>query len=201
MTHIAFHTLLGYIEGQLSTTECHLVVRHLDTCELCQREFNAAQRMLDGLTDFALSEPEPHLIQRSVAAFRRQQQHSPERTSHAATLRFDSLSSAHNSETPGDSPLRKLLYSAAHFDLDLQIKWDDVSNTSSLYGQMISHQKEEEEMMGIPLRLSRTGADDRLGLTDGFGRFSFAYLSHGEYVLSAVLDSYDILIEPLVITP
>jgi len=197
LTHIAFETLLDYIEDQLSPPERQRVESHIADCTRCREELDAAAAMLHGLEEFDLSAPTPNLIQRTLAAFRRQQQQLAERIAHAATLQFDSKTIATALGTRGAAQEHQLLYSFDPFDLDLQISHDPASNTSTLHGQLLSQDDDDEDMMGIQLRLSSADAEDRLGITDELGRFSFAYLMDGDYSLHITCDTYDLVIDSL----
>lgn len=201
MTHLAFQTLLEYIEEQLSPSERTRVEKHLAGCSTCQSELESVREMLDGLANEQLVAPEPTVLQRTVAAFRRRKQQIAERVAQVATLEFDSRTAGAVMGARGVAGGHQLLYSFDPFDLDLQISREASTNTSTLYGQILSDEEEMSNMVGIPLRLSGADEDERLGLTDELGRFSFAYLRDGEYTLRVTFDRYDLLIRTLTITP
>lgn len=202
MSHLTFQTLLDYIEDKLPQPERLRVESHLADCGVCREELDAAKSMMHGLEKFHLSAPAPNLVQRTLAAFRRQQQQLTERIAHAATLQFDSKTMSMAFGTRGAAQEHQLLYSFNPFDLDIQISHDPASNTSTLHGQLLSQNEEEQDMMGIQLRLSSTDADTdpRLGITDELGRFSFAYLADGDYSLHISFETHDLVIDPLTIT-
>lgn len=149
-----------------------------------------------------LTAPEPALLNRIQAAFRRKQKRSDQRPTLPAALKFDNWTQSAALGTRGAVPReRQLLFSEGTFDLDLQIVKDADNDTFSVRGQLLQMDEVylDTSIEGIELHL--IGEDDRRSrrVTDEYGRFHFSYCSPGDYTLQVILDDHDIVLQSLTI--
>ena len=149
-----------------------------------------------------LTAPEPTLLNRLTAAFRRKQARNTERPSQDAALKFDNWT-----QTPalgmrgGAARERQLLFTEGTFDLDLQIVKDAEDNKFTIRGQLLQANEvyPNADLEGIELRLSQADGHESLRVTDEYGRFHFSHCSPGDYTLQVILDDHDLILKPLTI--
>jgi len=157
--------------------------------------------ILNEVNNKSLTAPEPMLLNRLTAAFRRKQARKAERPSLDATLKFDNWTQAPALGVRGSAAReRQLLFSEGAFDLDLQIVKDAENSTFTVRGQLLQTDEEypDAQLEGIELHLSQADGPKSLRVTDEYGRFHFSYCSPGEYTLQVILDDHDIMLKPLV---
>lgn len=161
------------------------------------------QAILGRLPKEALPEPEPGLISRVAAVFRRRQSRPAVRPAQVATLQFDSWAQAAAMGVRGGSNReRQLLFSQEQYDLDIQMVKEPERETFTLRGQLLAAEVQQTaaaQLEGIELRLVDAAGEQRQGLTDELGRFSFSYCAAGRYDLQVILDDQDILLQSLVV--
>lgn len=165
-------------------------------------QVEVTERILGRLPKEALIQPEPNLLQRVTAVFRRHQARSANRPVQPATLQFDSWTQPAALGVRGGRPgERQLLFNQGQYDLDLQMVKEAQNNTITLRGQLLPAEllQSEEPLEGIELRLVDTAGEQSQGLTDELGRFSFSYCVAGRYDLWVILDDRVILLESLIV--
>lgn len=146
--------------------------------------------------------PEPSLLNRLTAAFRRKQARQAERPSQKAALKFDNWTQTPALGTRGGAAReRQLLFSEGDFDLDLQIVKDAENSSFTVRGQLLQADEAypNPNLAGIELRLSQVDGSKRLRATDEYGRFHFSHCLPGVYTLQVILDDHDIILKPLTI--
>jgi len=156
---------------------------------------NETEAMLTQVAKETLTAPEPTLLNRLTAAFRRKQARQEERPSLAATLKFDNWTQPAALGVRGVATRdRQLLFSEGDFDLDLQIVKDAENNTFSVRGQLLQVE-EDAQLEGIELRLIQTDGSRSRRVTDEYGRFHFSHCLPGNYTLQVILDDHDIILK------
>ena len=140
MKHPNFQKLVDYLDDKLSADEAQKIKAHVTTCVQCETELNRGRYLVGARQDRDLLAPELSLLNRVVAAFRRQQNRSPDRLRHEASLEFDSWTKMAPLGVRGMVQERQLLFSGDMFDVDLQIVKDRAnSSTFTLRGQFLAH--------------------------------------------------------------
>ena len=163
---------------------------------------NKMEKILNEVNNESLTAPEPTLLNRVTAAFRRKQTRQAERPTLAATLKFDNWTHAPALGVRGGAAReRQLLFSEGVFDLDLQIVKDAENNSFTVRGQLLQTDEvyPNAQLEGIELHLGQEDGSKSLRVTDEYGRFHFSYCSPGEYTLQVILDDRDIILKPLAI--
>jgi hypothetical protein len=163
---------------------------------------NETENILNQISKEALAAPEPALLSRITAAYRRKQNRNNQRPSLPATLKFDNWNQPAALGMRGGVPKeRQLLFSEGTFDLDLQIVKDTGSDTFSVRGQLLQIDEVHPNsiMEGIELHLIRPDSGRTRRVTDEYGRFHFSFCSPGNYTLQVILDDRDIILESLAI--
>lgn len=195
MSHINFQKAIDYQQKTLSVEEMNNISQHLLNCATCQDELAVAQHFLS--TPQNLSAPPPGLLNRVKAAFRRKQEHLPERTERKAYLQFDSWAQLAALGMRGVPQERQLLFHEDEFDLDIQVMNDRKTETYTIRGQLLGSFADDSpgELEGIALNLkNKTTEQIRQGLTDQYGRFSFSQIDQADYELFVELKERDIVI-------
>jgi hypothetical protein len=195
MKEIEFQTLIDYLDDNLTESERMAVETYLEEDPTGQQELARARQALAGLWSDDMVEPSPSLVARVRAAFRRQLNRGSDRPLRRAELQFDSWAQLPQG-VRGVPQERQLLFHEGAYDLDLQVAQAQTPNDYVMRGQLLADSPGlQNELEGILLNLrNTTTGQERRGLTDQYGRFSFSQLSKGEYLLLVELDSYDIVI-------
>jgi hypothetical protein len=163
---------------------------------------NKMEDILKQVNQESLTAPEPALLNRLTAAFRRKQARKADRPSLDAALKFDNWTQTPALGMRGSAVReRQILFSEGDFDLDLQIVKDAENSTFTIRGQLLQIDEvyPNSQLEGIELRLSQTDGNQSLRVTDEYGRFHFSYCAPGEYTLQVILDDHDIILKPLTI--
>jgi hypothetical protein len=163
---------------------------------------NKTEDMLTQMAKETLTAPEPTLLNRLTAAFRRKQARREERASLPATLKLDNWTQPAALGVRGSATRdRQLLFSEGNFDLDLQIVKDAENSTFSVRGQLLQVNEvyPNEQLEGIELRLIQADGNRSRRVTDEYGRFHFSYCPPGNYTLQVILDDHDIILKSLAV--
>lgn len=204
MTHVAFETLIDYLDNRLDPKLHTRVAAHLQACVECQQLLTSAQRLPQSANESDSAGPSPALMRRAIAAFR----HSRQRTAHTShsvvTCLFDSWDGRLPMGIRGHAEERQLLYRFADVDIDLQITPNRVAapdNTilHSVHGQILHMVLAPERLEGIAVKLvSHAGGEAVRGtMVDDLGRFNFSLVSAANYTLQIDLDDATVRIEEL----
>ena len=163
---------------------------------------NDAEDILRHVSDENLTAPEPNLLSRVQAAYRRRQSRKNERPSLPAALKFDNWTQTAALGVRGGIPReRQLLFSEGAFDLDVQIVKDAEDDTLSVRGQLLQMDDVylDAVMEGIEIQLIHPDGLTSRRLTDEYGRFHFSNCFPGDYTLRVILDDHDIILESLAV--
>jgi hypothetical protein len=200
--HIPFTTQISYLEYSLNGPERDKVEAHLDQCSACREAVEATKQTLHNLHHSDLVEPEPSLIQRTLAAFRRQRRRLEDRPQRTAELAFDSWSKmAPVGVRHGGMPANhQMLFTENDLDLDVQVSKDETNGLFVLRGQLLEVNVDLTNLEGIEVLLIDPEGTSQRGLTDDLGQFTFSYLSQGTYTLQVALDDSDLKLEAIVIS-
>lgn len=196
MKEIEFQTLIDYLNDSLTESERTAVEAYLEEDPTGQQELARARQALAGLRSDDMVAPSPSLMARVQAAFRHRLNRGSDRPQRQAELQFDSWAQPMPQGVRGIPQERQLLFHHGAYDLDLQVVQAQTPNDYVMRGQLLADSPGlQNELEGILLNLrNTTTGQERRGLTDQYGRFSFSQLSKGEYLLLVELDSYDIVI-------
>lgn len=203
MNHLDFQQAIEYLQKGMPPDETAQIDQHVLTCTACQQEIEVAQQFIAAPQN--LSAPSPNLLNRVTAAFRRKQERLTNRTEQKAALQFDSWAQLVALGVRGVPQERQLLFHEDEFDLDLQVMNDRETKTYTMRGQMLGSFASDtaNDLEGVSLKLrNKTNGQNRQGLTDQYGRFSFSQLDQSDYELFVELKERDIVInlESLAIT-
>lgn len=198
MDHPSFELLLKYEEGTLEGEEKGRLDAHLaSSCAKCEEELAWVRTLLSLLVpDDAVDAP-PHLRRQAVALL---QQHRPSqqprrRRRIKAHLVFGGQRQPGPVGVRGGRRTRQWLFTAAGWDIDLQVSVRGERQAAGLLGQILPPGQDLEVVSGRTVHLVHEGARVAGTMTDHLGRFSFQDLAAGVYGLSVGLDLIEIEIE------
>lgn len=198
--HIPFSIQINYLEYSLNEAEHAEVQAHLDLCSTCLQAVEETRQTLHNLRYSDLVEPQPSLIQRTLAAFRRQRRRMEDRPQRTAMLTFDSWAkTAPVGVRRGMPANHQLLFTENDLDLDVQVSNDETSGLFILRGQLLEVSTQLNNLEGIEVLLTDPEGISQRGLTDELGQFTFSYLAQGTYSLQVALDDSDLKLETIVI--
>lgn len=194
MTHIAFQTLIDYVEDQLQADHAAEVTAHLTDCAQCQGDLTLARQFLTNARGQALHTPQSGLLRRALAAFRQQQKRIAQRPPQSSNLQYDNWQQYRLTGARGLPAEHQLLYQTDGYDIDLQITHEVATQSYVLRGQILTTVQPQAATEGSAIHLTDNATVARSALADHLGRFQFSYLPKGVYTLTVSCEAADIII-------
>lgn len=202
MSHILAAQLLDYYKKNLNADDNEMVRAHLAACATCQQDLDNMVHLLTGLQQADFVEPNPSSTQKLMLAFRKKQARLAKRLRQTASLEFDSWANPATVSVRHQFGQRQMLFSEGAYDIDLQVMNQATSRSFDIQGQVLKAIAPEERdafstLAGLQMRFYDREGEERWGVTDDNGRFSFLQLSYGTYAFQLMLDDRDIIFEDL----
>lgn len=130
--------------------------------------------------------PQPELLERASALFKRRLAQPQRRNQLPSTLKFDSWANGIPAGArKGMLPNRQLLFEAGQLEADLQLIQQPDEPLISIQGQLMA---EVDDLTGIELQLADSNGNARSRMTNQFGEFHFSLCEPADYTLTVLIE-------------